>query len=92
MSFSHGSRTDMTDTFYNQRSKTQTALLASGFGGVLFVLTYLVLGVLAPGYDGLQESISAIEFTSWSPAQRINFLVFGVMLSSFTNRCTWSAT
>lgn len=73
----------MTDTLYIQRSKTQTALLASGFGGILFVLTYMVLGVLAPGYDGLRESISALEFTAWGPAQRINFLVFGVMLCIF---------
>jgi Protein of unknown function (DUF998) len=62
---------------------TQTALLAAGFGGVLFALTYLVLGVLAPGYDGARESISALEFTVWGPAQRINFLVFGMMLCIF---------
>jgi hypothetical protein len=35
------------------RSKAQTALLAAGFGGVLFVMTFLVLGAMAPSYDAL---------------------------------------
>jgi len=45
-----------------QRSNRQIALLATGFGGVLFVLTYLMLGALAPGYDPLRDTISALEF------------------------------
>jgi Protein of unknown function (DUF998) len=61
------------------RSKTQTALLAAGFGGVLFVLTFLALGAMAPGYDALRETISALEFTALGSAQRINFLVFGLL-------------
>src|SRR5450432_2216355 len=65
------------------RSRTQTALLAAGFGGVLFVLTFLVLGALAPNYDALRETISALEFTSLGTAQRFNFLVFGLMLMTF---------
>jgi hypothetical protein len=65
------------------RSKLQTALLAAGFGGVLFVLTFLLLGAMAPGYDALRETISALEFTSLGFAQRINFFVFGLMLMLF---------
>jgi hypothetical protein len=65
------------------RSKLQTALLAAGFGGVLFVLTFLLLGALAPGYDALRETISALEFTSLGFAQRINFFVFGLLLMIF---------
>lgn len=65
------------------RSKTQTALLAAGFGGILFVLTFLVLGVMVPGYDALRETISALEFTALGSAQRINFLVFGLLLMTF---------
>ena len=65
------------------RSKAQTALLAAGFGGVVFVLTFLVLGMMAPGYDPLRETISALEFTSLGLAQRINFFVFGVILMAF---------
>ena len=76
-------------SFINQttrthRSKAQTALLAGGLGGVLFVLTFLLLGALAPGYDALRETISALEFTSLGFAQRINFLVFGLMLMAFS--------
>lgn len=66
-----------------QRSKTQVILLAAGFGGLLFVLTYLVLGILAPGYAPLRQTISALEFTSVGIAQRLNFLVFGVTLCAF---------
>ena len=65
------------------RSKTQTALLAAGFSGVLFVLTFLALGAMAPGYDALRETISALEFTALGSAQRINFLVFGLLLMTF---------
>jgi hypothetical protein len=65
------------------RSKAQTALLAAGFGGVLFVLTFLVLGAIAPNYDALRETISALEFTGLGLAQRINFFVFGLMLMAF---------
>lgn len=66
-----------------QRSKTQVILLAAGLGGLLFVLTYLVLGMLAPGYAPLRQTISALEFTSVGIAQRLNFLVFGVTLCVF---------
>jgi Protein of unknown function (DUF998) len=65
------------------RSKLQTALLAAGFAGVLFVLTFLLLGALAPGYDALRETISALEFTSLGFAQRSNFFVFGLLLMLF---------
>jgi hypothetical protein len=71
--------------------------LAAGFGGVLFVLTFLVLGAMVPGYDAVRETISALEFTALGWAQRINFFVFGLMLMAFalalrrelgTGRCT----
>jgi hypothetical protein len=66
-----------------QRSKLQTALLAAGCGGALFVLTFLALGALAPGYNPLRETISALEFTSFGFAQRVNFFVFGLLLMAF---------
>ncbi len=66
-----------------QRSNAQTALLAAGLGGVLFVGTFLVLGAIAPGYDALRETISALEFTALGFAQRMNFFVFGLTLMVF---------
>jgi Protein of unknown function (DUF998) len=66
-----------------RRSKAQTALLAAGFGGFLFVLTFLVLGRMVPAYDSLRDTISALEPTALGLAQRINFLVFGLMLMAF---------
>jgi hypothetical protein len=65
------------------RSTTQTALSATGFGGVLFALTFLVPVAMAPSHDALRATISALEFTALGFAQAINFLVFGLMLMAF---------
>ena len=65
------------------RSNTQLMLLASGLGGILFVATFLVLGLITPGYDSLHQTISALEFTTSSLLQRINFFFFGVLLIIF---------
>ncbi len=75
-------------TFINRatgthRSKTQRALLAAGFGGIPFVLTFLVLGAMAPSYDAMRDTISALEFTSLGFAQRMNFFVLGLLLMVF---------
>jgi hypothetical protein len=67
----------------SNRSKVQTALLATRFSGILFVMTFLVLGAIAPGYNALRETISALEFTTLGFAQRINFFIFGLMLMLF---------
>jgi len=66
-----------------ERSGLQTALLASGFGGLLFILIFLLLGAVTPGYNLLHDTISALEFTPFALAQRINFLVFGLLLMVF---------
>jgi hypothetical protein len=73
----------MNQSVNRSRTQTQSALLAAGFGGVLFVVTFLVLGAVAPGYDAVRETISALEFTPLGFAQRINFFVFGLMLMAF---------
>lgn len=65
------------------RSAGQKLLLVSGFGGVLFITGFIILGLLAPGYVGLRDTISALEFTSQSIAQRANFFVFGLLLCCF---------
>jgi Protein of unknown function (DUF998) len=70
-------------TIDTNRSKVQTAMLATGFGGIVFVMTFLVLGTIAPGYNALRETISALEFTTLGFAQRINFFIFGLMLLLF---------
>lgn len=57
--------------------------MGAGFGGIPFVLTFLVLGAIAPGYESLRETISALEFTTLGSLQRINFLVFGLLLMAF---------
>lgn len=66
-----------------QRSGNQKLLLTCGFGGVLFVATFVVLGILAPGYSSLHDAISALEFTPLSLAQRMNFFVFGLVVCGF---------
>ncbi|HEU5352517.1 MAG TPA: DUF998 domain-containing protein [Terracidiphilus sp.] len=59
------------------------ALITTGFGGVLFIAVYLVLGALAPDYSSAHQTISDIEFTTFSIGQRANFLVFGLLLIAF---------
>ena len=66
-----------------QRSPTQVLLLATGFSGVLFISVFLTLGALAPGYDSMRNTISALEFTSVSGGQRANFFIFGILLCCF---------
>jgi Protein of unknown function (DUF998) len=65
------------------RAVSQKLLLTAGFSGVLFVSAFVVLGVLAPDYDSLRQTISSIEFTSLGTAQRANFFIFGLLLCSF---------
>src|SRR6185437_14024771 len=65
------------------RSRTHRLLLTTGFGSLLFIVTYLILGALAPNYSSVHETISALEFTTLSVAQRINFFVFGLLLCAF---------
>jgi len=66
-----------------RRSFGQNVLLSTGFAGVLFIATFVILGALAPNYNSARETISALEFTSFSVAQRINFFVFGLLLCGF---------
>ena len=65
------------------RSLAQRILLAFGFAGVLFIGTFVVLGVLAPNYNSARDTISALEFTPLGMAQRINFFTFGLLLCGF---------
>jgi len=64
-------------------SASHTLLLATGFSGMLFILVFVILGWLAPGYNSLCQTISALEFTTLSFAQRANFFVFGLLLCCF---------
>lgn len=66
-----------------RRSLGDVLLLSSGFAGVLFVLTFVILGEFVPGYDLLRDPISALLFTRSGLAQRVNFVVFGVLLCLF---------
>lgn len=65
------------------RSSLHTLLLTAGFAGVLFILTFVVLGALAPNYSSVRETISSLEFTSLGTGQRINFFIFGLLLCAF---------
>src|SRR5271169_6653517 len=68
---------------YAPRPLTQTLLLTCGFAGILFICTFLILGIVAHPYDPMKETISALEFTSLGLVQRINFAVFGLLLIAF---------
>jgi hypothetical protein len=73
-----------TDGQGKARPRATTLLLAMGYGGVLFILTFVLLGFLAPGYNSLRDSISALELTPLHLAQQINFFLFGVLLALFS--------
>ena len=66
-----------------QRTSLQKCLLSVGFGGILFISTFVLLGIAAPGYDSIRNTISALEFTPLGVAQRANFFVFGLLLCCF---------
>jgi Protein of unknown function (DUF998) len=65
------------------RSGPQKLLLTAGFGGVVFIAAFIILGALAPNYDFSRDTISALEFTPLSIAQRANFFLFGLLLCAF---------
>ena len=65
------------------RSTSQTILLFSGFGGLLFIAAFVALGIVAVPYRPAHDAISALEFTSVATAQRINFIAFGLLLIAF---------
>lgn len=65
------------------RTPRQKLLLASGFGGLTFATVYLLLGAIAPNYNPVRDTISALEFTSFSMLQRANFFLFGILLCAF---------
>lgn len=66
-----------------QRSELQKSLLAAGFSGVVFFAVFTILGIFAPHYTFAHDTISALELTPLGVAQRVNFLVFGLLLCAF---------
>ena len=65
------------------RARATTLLLCGGFGGILFVVTFVVLGLITPGYSLLRDTISALELTPLGMAQQANFFVFGILICMF---------
>ena len=65
------------------RSALQKTLLAAGFSGVVFFSVFTILGALAPSYSFARDTISSLEFTPMSVAQRANFFIFGLLLWAF---------
>lgn len=74
----------MSDSTTAPRSSIQIALLMTGaIAGVLFITSFLVLGAVASNYDPMRDTISALEFTDVGIAQRLNFIIFGLLLVCF---------
>jgi hypothetical protein len=68
---------------YGSRPLPQVVFLFSGFAGLLFISTFLLLGSIATPYNPVRDTISALEFTSLGLAQRLNFALFGLLLIAF---------
>jgi hypothetical protein len=55
-------------------------LSCGGIGALPFTGIYRVEGITRPGYDAWQQPISALSLGSGGWVQRVNFVVFGVLL------------
>jgi hypothetical protein len=51
-------------------------------GSLLFTTTYLIEGATRPGYNALQQSISALSLGPGGWVQQVNFVVFGLIILS----------
>jgi hypothetical protein len=61
-------------------SRTHWALLIVGVvGGIVFNLTYLINGLVQPGYDAVREPMSALSLGDTGWIQRANFILFGLV-------------
>lgn len=65
------------------RTGSQNLLIGCGFGGLLFISAFVILGALAPDYSPIKDTISALELTSLALAQRVNFAIFGLLACGF---------
>lgn len=54
-------------------------LTCGSVGSLLFTITYLVEGATRPGYDALQQAVSALSLGPGGWAQQINFVLFGLI-------------
>ena len=67
----------------NNNGVSRRALIRLWFawgGGVLFLLLAGVQGVLRPGYDARQQSLSALSLGPSGWIQQLNFVMFGALL------------
>ncbi|MGH2487202.1 MAG: DUF998 domain-containing protein, partial [Ktedonobacterales bacterium] len=66
-------------------SKGTLALISlSLVGGLLFTGAYILEGATRPGYSGWQQAISALSLGPDGWMQRVNFVVFGVLVLGAT--------
>jgi hypothetical protein len=60
-----------------------TPLLLAGYGGLIFIATFITLSFFAHPYRPLRDSISALELTQVGVLQQANFILFGILLCLF---------
>jgi hypothetical protein len=54
-------------------------LTAGSVGSLLFTVTYLIEGATRPGYNPMQQAISALSLGPGGWVQQINFVLFGLL-------------
>ncbi len=63
------------------RSPLTLGLVSCGaIGAFLFTVTYVLEGIMRPGYDAGTQPISALSLGPGGWVQQVNFVVFGVLL------------
>lgn len=68
-----------------KRSSLQVLLLTLAVAGsILFILTYITLGIATPGYSSLYNTISSLELTKSGWLQQANFIIFGIFSGCFS--------
>ena len=63
-----------------QSPLTLALVSCGGIGAFLFTVTYLIEGFTQPGYDAWAQAISALSLGPNGWVQRMNFIIFGVLL------------
>jgi uncharacterized protein DUF998 len=61
--------------------RTLGLVSCGGIGALLFTATYLIEGFTRPGYDAWSQPISALSLGPGGWAQRVNFVVYGLLLA-----------
>ncbi len=81
LSMTGRSDTSSSDVWKGLQSPLTFGLIScGGVGALLFTAVYLIEGATRPGYDAMQQPISALSLGPGGWLQQSNFVVYGILL------------